>query len=187
MRERGYQRNITSTLLTRFLDWASDLLRELFERATEQRGTSIIALSVIGVLILSAVARALILARARRLAATQTESEQTAEALLAEARALALQGAYAAGAHRLYAAVVARLVETGRARRHPSKTIGDYARDLRKRDDPLVQEYLGFARQYEVVAYGDGACDADRFRRLETLAAPLVAAVAIEPALVRAA
>ena len=58
-------------------------------------------------------------------------------------------------------------IENGRSRArirlHPSKTVGDYARDLRRVQSPLAPRYREFARLYEVVIYGVGTCDADRW------------------------
>lgn len=172
--ERGYERGIGTTLLSRFMDWIGGVVRDLYARATESRGTGILTLTVLGVLLLAALVRALVLARARRRAAAHHTADVTADALAGRARALAAQGLYAEAAHELYAALITRLVERKRARRHASKTIGDYGRDLRARDDALLPSYLAFARVYEVVAYGDGRCDAARFAQLQALAEPLL-------------
>ena len=172
--ERGYRRSVTSTLVSRFWDWLTDLLSRLFEQAAGSRGTYLITMTVIGLLIASSVARAVIVARARRLAANRREVPATADAQLAEARALAAQGAYVEAAHRLYAATVTRLVEQRRVRRHASKTVGDYWRELRAAGDRLAPTYREFANTYDVVAYGDGRCDNVRYAQLEQLAAPLL-------------
>jgi hypothetical protein len=52
--------------------------------------------------------------------------------------------------------------------------VGDYARELRRVQSPLAARYREFARLYEVVIYGVGTCDADRWARLQSLAADLV-------------
>ena len=165
---------MTSTLLSRFWDWFSDILSRLFTQAAGSRGTYLIALSVIVLALVASVARALIIARARRRAANVRDRQATADEQLAQARGLAAQGAYVNAAHLLYAAVVTRLVEARRVRRHPSKTVGDYWRDLRAAGDSLAPSYRAFASVYDVVAYGDGLCDAARWSRLEQLAAPML-------------
>lgn len=174
--ERGYRENISNTLLSRVWEWVTRTLSELFNQAAGSRGTYIISLTLIALAIGVSVARAVIVARARRQAADRRELQITADEQLAEARAMAAQGAHVAAAHLLYAALVTRLVEQKRARRHPSKTVGDYGRDLRGASDPLWMAYATFARVYDEVAYGDGLCDARRFAQLETLAAPLLQA-----------
>jgi hypothetical protein len=178
--ERGYRRNVTSTLLSRFWDWFSDLLSRLFTQAAGSRGTYLISLAVLAVLLGTIVARAVIVSRARRLAANRREPVATADEQLAQARALAAQGAHVQAAHLLHIAVVTRLVEAKRVRRHDSKTVGDYGRELRAAGDALSAPYFAFARVYEVVAYGDGMCDAPRYARLEQLAAPMLQPVAAD-------
>jgi Domain of unknown function (DUF4129) len=183
--ERGYRRSATSTLLSRFWDWISDLLSRLFADATGSRGTYILSLTFLAAIALTSIARALIVARARRQAAGRRDAVATADELLAHARSLAAQGAYTAAAHGLYGAVVARLVERRQVRRHPSKTVGDYARELRTAADPLAGPYREFAHHYDIVAYGDKSCDAARYAQLEALAVPLLALPS--PATARAA
>ena len=172
--QRGYQRSVTSTLLSRFWDWVTDTLGRLFAQAAGSRGTYMISLTLLTIVVLVGIARALIVARARRLAANRRDVVATADEELAEARALAAQGAFAEAANRLCAATVTRLVEGRRVRRHPSKTVGDYGRELRAAGDTLTPAYREFANIYDIVAYGDGTCDATRYARLEQLAAPLL-------------
>jgi hypothetical protein len=172
--ERGYRESATTTLLSRFWDWFTRLLEDLFRQAAGSRGTYMVSLTLIVLMIAATVIRTAIVARARRLAASRREVLITAEEQLAQARSLAAQGAWVEAAHLLYAAVITRLVERKRVRRHPSKTVGDYGRDLRGAGDALTPAYLTFARVYDEVAYGDGLCDATRYGRLETLAAPLL-------------
>ncbi|MDZ7631473.1 MAG: DUF4129 domain-containing protein [Gemmatimonadaceae bacterium] len=176
--ERGYREDVTSTLLSRAWDWIRRVLGDLFDQATNSRGTYLISLTLIGLAITISVARAVIVARARRQAASRREIPVTAAEQLAQARGLAAQGAFVDAAHLLHATIVTSLVEQKRVRRHPSKTVGDYGRDLREAGDALATPYQAFAQVYDIVAYGDGLCDASRYARLETLAAPLVSSPA---------
>ncbi len=187
--ERGYYRNVTSTLLSRGWEWLTRTLRDLFLQAAGSRGTYLISLSLIAVMIIAIIVRSVIVARARRQAASQRVRDASADELLAQARGLSAQGAYVDAAHLLYAAVVARLMETKKVRRHPSKTVGDYFRELRAVGDASAAPYRSFAQTYEIVAYGDGLCDAVRFARLEQLAAPMLQlrAATADAASVRAA
>lgn len=172
--ERGYRENVTNTLLSRIWDWVTRAISDLFTQAAGSRGTYLISLTLIALAIGISVTRAVIVARARRQAANRREVQVTSDEQLAQARSLAAQGAYVDAAHLLHAAIVTRLVEQKRVRRHASKTVGDYGRDLRHAGDTLAPAYLAFARVYDVVAYGDGLCDATRFTRLESLAAPML-------------
>lgn len=187
VQERGYQRSLTSTLFSRLWSWFWDLVGRLFREATASRGTYIIALSLLALLVAAAVARAVITARARRLAAGRDSPPATAGEILAQARALAVQGAFAEAAHRLHAAVVTQLADGRHVRLHPSKTVGDYWRELRAGGDPLAAAYLAYSRTYEIVVYGDGRCDAARYARLEQLAEPMLPLVAAPRSTVRAA
>jgi hypothetical protein len=178
--ERGYRENLTATLFSRIWDWLSRLLSDLFEQASGSRGTYMISLSLIAIVIAASIIRTIMVARARREAASRREVPITADEQLAQARSLSAQGAFVDAAHLLHAAVVTRLVERKRVRRHPSKTVGDYGRDLRAAADELAPSYAAFARVYDVVAYGDGQCDSKRYAHLESLAAPMLQAMSAQ-------
>ena len=71
------------------------------------------------------------------------------------------------------------LVSQGVFRAHPSKTIGDYVRELRRASakgsvGSLLNTFTDFARVYEVVVYRDGSCDANRYATLRELVVPLM-------------
>ncbi|MGH7471569.1 MAG: DUF4129 domain-containing protein, partial [Longimicrobiales bacterium] len=73
-------------------------------------------------------------------------------------------------AHALYAGILAALAGRGEVELHESKTIGDYLRDLSARSSAFRVRYRDFARSYEVVIYGIGFCDRERYERLLGLA-----------------
>lgn len=176
--ERGYRRTVTSTLLSRLWEWVTRVVRDLFEQAAGSRGTYIVTLLILAGLLAAFIARSVIVARARRRSRLRAVAAVTADAQLAQARGLAAQGAYVEAAHLLHAAMINRLAELRRVRPHPSKTVGDYARELRTAGDALGPAYRGFAQVYDIVAYGDGLCDTTRYARLEQLAAPVFDAAA---------
>lgn len=91
-----------------------------------------------------------------------------------EAQRLAAAGRYTEAAHALYAALLDSIARGEELRLHPSKTVGDYARDLRRRSSVLLPRFRDFARSYEVVVYGIGSCDQDRYERLYALATGMV-------------
>jgi len=92
----------------------------------------------------------------------------------AEAQALAASGDFTAAAHALYATLLEYAARGQQVRLHPSKTLGDYARELRSRQSRLAPGFRAFAGDYESVIYGDQQCDADRYGRLFSLAAPML-------------
>jgi hypothetical protein len=90
------------------------------------------------------------------------------------AQELAAAGDFTGAAHALYVALLGSLAKRDLLRLHPSKTIGDYLRELRRRPSAPAQTMVEFARTYELVAYGLRPCDADRYDRLRTLAARMI-------------
>jgi hypothetical protein len=89
-----------------------------------------------------------------------------------EAQRLAASGDYTQAAHALYAAILQAAAGRGIVRLHHAKTIGDYLRELRARaSGAIVSGFRDFTRVYEVVVYGTGECDRQRFERLAQLAA----------------
>ncbi|MGH7646853.1 MAG: DUF4129 domain-containing protein [Gemmatimonadaceae bacterium] len=90
------------------------------------------------------------------------------------AESLASSGDYTSAAHALYAAMLESAARQREIRLHPSKTVGDYVRELRARSSSLFGRFREFGRSYEVVIYGIGVCDADRYRHLHALATPVV-------------
>lgn len=87
---------------------------------------------------------------------------------------LAARGDFTAAAHALYAALLEATSRREQIALHPSKTVGDYTRDLRRRSSAAFTTFRDFARAYEVVIYGLGTCDRARYERLKTLAGPIV-------------
>ena len=92
----------------------------------------------------------------------------------ATAQELAAGGDYTAAAHALYGALLDAAARRQQVRLHPSKTVGDYARELRGRGSRLFPEFRKFAGDYEVVIYYDQQCDRARYERLFQLAVPML-------------
>jgi hypothetical protein len=90
------------------------------------------------------------------------------------AEELAAGGNFTDAAHALYAALLEAAARQEQVRLHPSKTVGDYVRELRGRSSTLFARFREFARSYETVIYGIGQCDETRYRRLYALAVPIV-------------
>lgn len=94
----------------------------------------------------------------------------------AQAQAFASRGDYTGAAHALYAALLESAARGQQVRLHPSKTVGDYSRELRSRRSQLSPRFRAFAGDYETVIYGDQRCDAERYERLFALAVPMLRA-----------
>jgi hypothetical protein len=92
------------------------------------------------------------------------------------AQQLAARGDYTAAAHALYAALLDAGARQDQLKLHPSKTAGDYVREVRRRASPIFPTLRDFARAYDIVIYGLGECDRERYERLLSIARPIVAA-----------
>lgn len=184
-RQRVYDRSVQATLWDRFTAWLSGLLDSL--RITMHGSPALYWTAVVTLAaILAAIAgRAGYLAYLRRDrgAAERADSRwgtrrgaRGSREPWALAQELAARGAYTDAAHALYRALLEAIERRERVRLHPSKTVGDYVRDLRGRSSSLFVRFRDFARSYETVVYGLGTCDRERYERLRALAAPIVEA-----------
>jgi hypothetical protein len=180
-RQRAYARGVLRLpdWLGRFFRWLGELLGGVdlrMERSPVLFWGSIVLLVAIVALV---VARAF-WARAHRVAlASAVDERRTRGGGLPRdpwlaAQALAARGDFTEAAHALYRALLATLARRGQVKLHPSKTVGDYVRELRARSSALFSRFRDFARSYEVVVYGVGECDRTRWERLRSLAEPIV-------------
>ncbi|HYV97322.1 MAG TPA: DUF4129 domain-containing protein [Gemmatimonadaceae bacterium] len=173
-------------------DWTNkqtlgSLLFELFSRAVRAvfdlfrgqsalrtaalwTGFALIALLVVRMIYLSAQGGRF---ESRRLRSRSVDALRVTNPWLAAQRAAA-EGRYTEAAHFLYAALLQSLARRERLHLHPSKTAGDYARELRRQSSPAVAPFRTFVRAFELVAYGRGECDQPAFERLQSLAQPLL-------------
>jgi hypothetical protein len=171
------------SLLSRFWDWLGDKIDQFFRslptiHAPDLRWVVRIVLVGVVVAILARLLYAWIMERRlletgrRESAPARTRAGRDPLALASEAAA---RGDFTAAAHALYAALLGAIARQERVRLHASKTVGDYVRELRARSSPLFAGFREFARSYEVVIYGVGTCDRERYERLYALAAELLA------------
>ena len=86
----------------------------------------------------------------------------------------AAAGRFTEAAHALYRALLVAAARRNEVTLHPSKTVGDYARELRSRPAAPFARFREFARWYELVIYGIGSCDRSRYERLRALAAEMI-------------
>jgi hypothetical protein len=171
------------SLWERFWGWVFDLIRRVWALAdpllSALRRSPVLYWTVIALLaivVIAVVVRAVYLWRQRRLfnaAALAWESSPLRRAgrdPWTAAEELSARGEFTDAAHALYAALLDRAAQAGQIRLHPSKTAGDYVRELRNRSSSLFTLFRDFARSYETVIYGIGSCDAERYNRLRALA-----------------
>jgi hypothetical protein len=176
-RQRAYDRTITQTLWDRLWRFFWELVRGLLD-AVGQSPTAgrVIEIVIVAILVLVLI-RIIIQVASGEITfgggGLGTIHGSPADNW-AEAQRLASQGRYAEAAHLLYAALLQSMARRDEVRVHPSKTVGDYVRELRRRSSSFLPRFRDFARSYEVVVYGLGVCDQERYERLYSLATPMV-------------
>ena len=171
-----------SSLWGRFLRWLADLFDSVHFGVHGSPALSWAALVTLVLILVALAARAAYLYyRSRERGFTERAGAWRgrrgggpARDPWALAQDLAARGAYTDAAHALYRALLEAIERRERVRLHPSKTVGDYVRDLRARSSSLFGRFRDFARSYETVVYGLGTCDRERYERLRALAAPIV-------------
>jgi hypothetical protein len=167
VRQPAYQRSLRATLLDRLLDWLTSLIRRVFSGLSEIPNMRWIILGVAILVVLAIAARMWLGSEAEerrrraRPGATQGRGDPWAEA-----DRVAATGDYTAAAHLLYRGITERLAAVERLRLHPSKTSGDYARELSARGSPAHTEFRRFGRRYDHVLFGTGTCDAETYTAL---------------------
>ena len=179
-RAAAYDRTLRETLWDRFLAWVGRLLSPLGSAIGGSPALQRFLLAALLLVLGALLARVALLAYVQRgRSATTPAPGSLARARVARdpwavAQAEAAMGNFTAAAHALYAALLLAVARDERLRLHPSKTIGDYARELRQRSSALFTRFREFARTYEAVVYGVGSCDRERYERLHALAATIV-------------
>jgi hypothetical protein len=178
-RQPAFERSLRETLWRRLRDWFG----ALFDRINAAMAESPVAFWTARVLL--ALAVALVVGRAAYLAWTWWREREghttlgtngrrgTARDPWLRAQEEAAAGRYTEAAHLLYQALLQLLAGRERLRLHPSKTVGDYARELRARSSTAFPAFRDFARDYEIVVYDLQTCDRQRYERLRDLAHPL--------------
>lgn len=179
-RQRAYERSLKESIWDRFLGWFGEWIRSMLDAVRGSRSVYWTAIALFTLFVVAVLARAAYLGYLRRDLRAEDRGWRPAGGgrggrdpwLLAQE--LAGAGNYTDAAHALYRALLEALARRERVRLHPSKTVGDYVRDLRQRSSSLFSRFRDFARSYETVVYGVGYCDRERYERLHALAAPIV-------------
>jgi hypothetical protein len=176
MRTAPFRRSVRTTLLERLLGWLGQAMEWLARTFGGMPGGRTIVIWIAGLIALAIVARLLYAAQARDPDAvarwTRRESRREEDPWRLAER-LAAEGDHEGAAHALYRGVLASLAERERLRLDPSKTSGDYARELRARRSASLDAYRAFARRFDDAVYGHGRLDAALVTDLTRLATPL--------------
>jgi hypothetical protein len=175
VRGAAFRRSLQQSLGDRLIMWIADGLASLMQQV---RGTGLArtaAITVAAVLVLLVVARLILSARARdeKVLVSQRGRTTVNEDPWLAAERLAAEGRYEEAAHALYHGVLASLAHVERLRLDPSKTSGDYARELRARRSAVYTPFRQFSRRFDAAVYGRDVCDAALVDDLRRLASPL--------------
>lgn len=175
VREGDFRRSIQSSIGERLMQWSLEWLERLFGYLDGRPSVRGIALTFAALLALLLVARLVLSARARDADGSEAQRARRRHARedpwLAADR-LSAEGRFEEAAHALYRGVVATLVARERLRFDPSKTSGDYARELRARGSSSYAPFRDFSRRFDVVVYGHRGSDQSSLRDLAHLASP---------------
>lgn len=173
--------------LERLYRWLDMLLQRFFEalgRVLPSRAESPalywVTVAALGLALIGVVAAAVWRWRRNRIAraAVGTTHDERGRTTYADpwraTQRLAADGAFTEAAHALYQALLQGIERQGQLHVHPSKTAGDYVRELRAASSTRFERFRAFARSYETVVYGLGTCDRERYERLYLLATEML-------------
>lgn len=173
-----FARGIRESLLSRVLMWIGLWLREFLAFFRDREGARWLLWALVALLVVLVAARVLVgIREAERRRRGVASAPSTVADPWGTAARLAAGGSYTEAAHALYAAVLVACASAGGVRLHPSKTTGDYARELRRRRSGRAEPFERFRERYDRVIYGEQSCDADDYAVLLAAAAPLVSTI----------
>jgi hypothetical protein len=170
-----YRRSIRQSMLDRALLWLAQAFERLADFIRHLPSSRAIGLTILGVIVGLIVVRLVIAALAREEGGARTRRRGGAasgEDPFVVADRLAAEGRFEDAAHSLYHGVLLSIARSDRVRLDPSKTSGDYARELRARGSASYQPFRAFSRRFDVAVFGHGGCDAPLIDDLRRLAAP---------------
>jgi len=166
--------------ITRFFEWLWDLLRQLGGARSSSPAVFWTVIAIIAAVVIAIVARLAWVSYRRRNQGIDARPAPHGAGGVAQgdpwtaAQQHAARGDFTSAAHSLYLALLNAIARRGLIRLHPSKTAGDYVRELRARSATVFTRFRDFARAYETVVYGTGVCDQERYETLQRLALPIV-------------
>lgn len=175
VRGSAFRRSLPSSLAERLMSWLGEWFERLFRFVGGRTSSRAIALAFVATLVVLVLARLVLAARARDVEAFTSARGRRSGALddpwRAAERSMA-EGRFEEAAHALYRGVLASIAQREQLRLDPSKTSGDYARELRRRGSATLPAFRAFARRFDRAVYGRGGCDAASVAALRELAEP---------------
>ncbi len=175
LRDPAFRRSLRRTLIDRLMVWIMEWLSRLERAARHLPSLRSIGLTLVALIVLFVIVRTLLGARERADETNQRlrrRGANTQENPWEVADQLTSQGQFEDAAHALYRGVLLTISRTERIRLDPSRTSGDYARELRRRNASSVTMFRAFTRRFESAVYGHERCTADVLIELRSLAEP---------------
>jgi hypothetical protein len=170
-----YRRSLRQSLLDRAFLWLAEAIERLIGFIRHLPSSRAIGLTILGLIVATIIARLVISGLAREESGPRARRGRgvgVGEDPFVAAERLAAEGRFEDAAHALYHGVLLALVRSDRVRLDPSKTSGDYARELRARASSSYQPFRDFSRRFAVAVFGHGVCDAALIDDLRRLAMP---------------
>lgn len=170
-----YRRSLRQSLLDRVFLWVGEAVAKIISFIRHLPSSRTIGLTVLGIIVALIVVRLVVAAFARDDAGVRRSRRGGGRAVddpFEAAERYAAEGRYEDAAHAIYHGVLLALARRERLRLDPSKTSGDYARELRARGSSSYQPFRAFSRRFDVAVFGHGGCDAPLIDDLRRLSAP---------------
>jgi hypothetical protein len=155
--------------------WVGEAVAKIISFIRHLPSSRTIGLTILGIIVALIVVRLVVAALARDETGARRARRGGARAAddpFEAAERYAAEGRYEDAAHAIYHGVLLALARSERVRLDPSKTSGDYARDLRARGSASYQPFRTFSRRFDVAVFGHGGCDAQLIDDLRRLSAP---------------
>jgi uncharacterized protein DUF4129 len=176
-KQPAYATSIRQSLLGRFLRFLFDRLSDLQRVLGGSSSARFVVMAAVALIVVVIVGRIVVARRIdeqrSRIRAGRVGARDRAD-YWGAARELANRGEYSAACHALYAAVLDSLARSGAVRVHPSKTSGDYSRELARRAAIATPAFAAFARQFERTVFSTESVTSDDFDRLFAEASRIV-------------
>lgn len=157
LQDPAFRRSIRSSFADRILLWLVDWIERIERALRDLPSTRAIGFAVVVLIVLFIVARFVLASRADERYGDdmgQRRGGTLRDDPWASAEALRAQGRFEDAAHALYRGVLAALARDERVRLDPSRTSGDYARELRRRGSSSLTPFRSFTRRFDAVVYG---------------------------------
>ncbi len=177
VRDPAFRRSLQRSWGERLLLWLNEMLHKLdkfLQHLPPGRTIGIVIVALIVLFIMVRLAMGIYAARDEETERRQRARSSTTDDPWNAADSLAARGQFEEAAHHLYRGVIQSISRDARIRLDPSKTSGDYARELRRRNSSSLAPFRAFTRRFEFAVYGHGPCDRAAYEELRALSEPFL-------------